>query len=272
MIGRGGYRAIVACTGALFGSQVMAQWLDRDPIGEGVERHFTGDEPLTPWTQDAGYLEQLQGDSLETREVEAEALETVKLTDLVPPIRFESGIADIPASTVTELADILAGMEGRRNVRLHLVGHADNQPLSPALAAVFGDNEGLSRERAGEVAEFLQDSLDLPPESVSYEWAGDTDPVAGNETADGRALNRRVEVEIWYDEVTEAIALEDFLVEQPINRIKVCRMETVCKLTYEEGLERRVRVQNVLPPLRYDASGIEIGEDYVERVRQALAN
>ena len=64
-------------------------------------------------------------------------------TNLVPPIRFEVGVAEIPESTVAELRKILEGMRDRRNVRLHLVGHADNQPLSPALAAVFGDNEGL---------------------------------------------------------------------------------------------------------------------------------
>src|SRR5436190_1601886 len=92
-----------------------------------------------------------------------------------------------------------ARLHDRKNVRLHLVGHADSQRLSPALAAKFGDNEGLSRERAGEVAEFLQTSLKLPPDAISYEWAGDTRPVASNATPEGRAQNRRVEVEVWYD-------------------------------------------------------------------------
>ena len=126
---------------------------------------------------------------------------TVKLTNLVPPIRFEVGVAEIPDSTVTELRKILEGMRDRRNVRLHLVGHADSQPLSPALATVFGDNEGLSRERAGEVAELLQRTLLLPAEGISYEWAGDQKPVASNASEAGRAQNRRVEVEVWYDEV-----------------------------------------------------------------------
>ena len=79
-------------------------------------------------------------------------------------------------------AAVLDGMRDRRNVRLHLVGHADTQPLSPALAAVFGDNEGLSRERAGEVAELLKGHSALPAEAISYEWAGDQQPVASNET------------------------------------------------------------------------------------------
>jgi flagellar motor protein MotB len=269
---RSTFRAIVACVGALLSTGLCAQVLSEKPLGEAIERQFTGDEPFTQWTQDADYLEQDHGDSLETREVPAEQLETVKLTDLVPPIRFESGVADIPDSTVTELAKILATMRDKRNVRLHLVGHADNQPLSPELAAVFGDNEGLSRERAGEVAEFLQSTLSLPPDAVSYEWAGDSQPVASNDTPEGRAQNRRVEVEIWYDEVTAGVAVEQYLVQQPINRIKVCRMETVCKLTYEDGHEKRVRIQNLIAPLHYDADGIDVTDTFVEHVRQALAN
>ena len=258
--------AAALCTSA------VAQLLDDPSRGEAVEQHITGDDPLTPWVLDADYIEVNQGDRVETREVATEELETVKLTGLVPPIYFQTGVADIPDSTVAELRQILVDMEHRRNVRLHLVGHADNQPLSPALAEVFGDNEGLSRERAGEVAEFLQQTLALGADSISYEWAGDSKPVASNETVAGRAQNRRVEVEIWYDEVGEGIALEDFRVVQPINRVKVCRMDTVCKLRYVDGHERRARVQNVLPPLRYDDSGVDVSDDFIESVRNALAN
>ena len=190
----------------------------------------------------------------------------------MPPIRFEVGVAEIPDSTVTELRKILEDMRDRRNVRLHLVGHADNQPLSPALAAVFGDNEGLSRERAGEVAELLQRTLLLPPEGISYEWAGDQKPVASNATEAGRAQNRRVEVEVWYDEVEQGTALDEVLVEQEFRRIKVCRIETVCRLRYVDGNERRTRVQNVVAPLRFDAEAVEVTPAYIEQIRQAVGN
>ncbi len=190
----------------------------------------------------------------------------------MPPIRFEVGVAEIPDSTVTELRKILEGMRDRRNVRLHLVGHADTQPLSPALAAVFGDNEGLSRERAGEVAELLQRTLLLPAEGISYEWAGDQKPVASNASEAGRAQNRRVEVEVWYDEVEQGTALDEVLVEQEFRQIKVCRMETVCRLRYIDGNERRTRVQNVVAPLRFDAEAVEVTPAYIEQIRQAVGN
>ena len=144
-------------------------------------------------------------------------------------------------------------------MRLHLVGHADTQPLSPALAAVFGDNEGLSRERAGEVAELLQRTLELPAEAISYEWAGDTQPVASNATEAGRAQNRRVEVEVWYDEVEAGRrARRGARASRSSGAIKVCRIETVCRLRYVDGNERRTRVQNVVAPLRFADEAVEV--------------
>jgi flagellar motor protein MotB len=242
------------------------------PLGATVERQLPGDEILTPWVHDPAYVEQQHGDRFEKQEVAGEQLDTVKLTNLVPPIRFDSGVADIPPSTVEQLRQILGSMQDKRNVRLHLVGHADTQPLSPELVERFGDNAGLSRERAGEVAEFLQTTLLLPPESISYEWAGDTQPVASNDTLAGRALNRRVEVEVWYDQVTETVGLQDVLVERPIQRVKVCRMDTVCKLRYVDGHERRARVQNLISPLHYQQETIEVSPTFIERVHQALTN
>ena len=246
--------------------------VDEVPLGEAVERHLPDDEPFRNWMQDPDRIDSEEGDTLETRETLADGLETVKLSNLVAPVRFESGVAKIPATTVASLGDILERMKDRINVRLHLVGHADNRPLSDALAQIYGDNAGLSRERAGQVAEHFQTALALPPEAISFAWAGDTVPVASNLTAEGRALNRRVEVEVWYDEVTERVALEEFLVPHEINRLKVCRMETVCKLRYIEGHERRARVQNLIAPLHFDEDKIDVNADFMERVQQGLEN
>jgi flagellar motor protein MotB len=224
------------------------------------------------WMQDAERFELERGDTIETREVLADDFETIKLSNLVPPIRFASGVADIPDSTVLSLGEILERMRDRRNVRLHLIGHADNRPLSPALAEVYGDNAGLSRERAGQVAEHIQTALALPAEAISYEWASDLSPVATNLTDAGRALNRRVEVEVWYDEIREKVSLEEFLVPHEISTVKVCRMETVCKLRYVDGHAKRARVQNLVAPLHFDTESIDVDEAYINRIRQAIEN
>ena len=246
--------------------------VDEVQLGEAVERHLSSDEPFRIWVQDPDRVDAEQGDTLETREALVDGLETIKLSGLVPPIRFESGIANIPVTTVASLGDVLERMEDRLNVRLHLIGHADNRPLSNRLAEIYGDNAGLSQERAGQVAEHFQTELTLPAEAISYAWAGDTDPVATNLTDPGRALNRRVEVEVWYDKVVERVALEEFLVPHEVKRVKVCRMETLCKLRYVEGHNLRARVQNLIAPLHYSDESIDVNEDFIGRVQRAFDN
>ncbi|MEO1245243.1 MAG: OmpA family protein [Pseudomonadota bacterium] len=261
-----------ACSLLLWPLLVNAKGVDEAPVGEAVEKHISPDEPFMQWVQDPERVATDMADVIVTRETTAEAYETIKLSGLVPPVRFESGVVDIPSDTVVSLSEILGRMQEKHNVRLHLVGHADSQPLSPALQAIYEDNEGLSRERAGEVAEFLQDALALPAEGVSYEWMGDRQPVATNLTPAGRAENRRVEIEVWYDAPGERVALEEFLVPHEIKRVKACRIETVCKLRYVDGHARRARVQNLIAPLYYDEQSIEVTDEFISYVEEALDN
>ena len=240
--------------------------------GEPVERHLSTDQTFRQWTQDPDRLATELGDRLEVRQVPAQKVETVKLKNVVPPIRFQSGVAKIPPKAVETLGRILESMKARKNVRVHFVGHADTQPLSDALAQVFGDNAGLSRERAGEVAEHFKKALSLPPEAITYEWAGDTQPIAPNVSEEGRALNRRVEVEVWYDEIRDDVKEEEVVVSDDIKRIKVCRMETLCKLRYKDGNARRARVRNLVVPLRYVDETTPIPEAFTQQVGQALSN
>ena len=251
---------------------VIASDVDETGLGETVERHLSLDEPFMQWVQDQARVDAELSDTIEMREGLADGLETIKLTGLVPAIYFESGVAKIPSSTVGELGEILVRMRDRMNLRLHLVGHADSQPLSPRLQDVYGDNMGLSRERAGEVAEYMQTALALPAEGVSYSWQGDLQPVASNANEQGRALNRRVEVEVWYDEVRQKATLEEVLVEHEVQTVKVCRMETVCKLRYVEGHSKRARVQNLVAPLNFASEGIEVEQRFVDQVSESLDN
>ena len=266
-------KALVLCAAAaLSAAAVSADELDLRPVapyGEAVEQYLPLDEPSTIWAlPDVG----TGGDRFETREVLEEDVRTIKLQGLVPSIYFETGEARIPDDYIEKLRDVLATMKDRRNVRLHFVGHTDNVPLSGELLAQYGDNIGLSKERAGTTAEFFQSALGLPPEAISYEGLGETRPVAGNDTAAGRAQNRRVEVEVWYDEVSEKRVEREVLVEQEITRVSVCRIETVCKLTYREGHAQRARLRNVIAPLHYDEQNMEIPSAFLEQLQEALVN
>jgi flagellar motor protein MotB len=240
-------------------------------LGQAVEKQSGTDEPRTLWVHD-GDADDKKGDKVEVKKVLEKAVKTVKLQNLVPPIHFASGEAKIPEGYVRRLRDVLDSMKGRNNVRLHLVGHTDNAQLFRDVKQKYGDNLTLSRERAGVTAEYFQKALHLPPESITYEGMGESQPVASNATEQGKELNRRVEVEVWYDETTDKLVDKEVVVAEKMNRVKVCRVETVCKVRYKEGRSKRARIKNLVEPLHFDDDTTAIPGDFVQKVRQALTN
>ncbi len=246
----------------------------REPAarGEAVEMHLPADQDFTPWLLDPSIFAEDQGDRIEMRRVSEQEVQTVKLDNLVPPILFRLGEAEIPENYLELLRDVLDRMRDRVNVRLHFVGHADSLPLSPALQARYGDNTGLSRERAGITAEYFQRALGLPPEAISYEGLGDSQPAASNATEAGRQLNRRVEVQVWYDEVGEKEVEREVVIPREVSRVQVCRTETVCKLRYKEGHAHRARIRNLIVPLHYDQGELDVQQEFLQQVGRALEN
>jgi flagellar motor protein MotB len=264
------YLCVVTTAGAQAASASETGVRETDARGEAAEMHLPADRSLTPWVHDPAIFEKDEGDRTEVREVDEQEVKTIKLNNLVPPIHFGLGEIEITEDYLKILRDVLDSMRDRANVRLHFVGHADYLPLRGELIELYGDNIGLSRERAGTVAEYCQRALDLPPEAISYEGLGNSRPVADNTTEKGRQLNRRVEVQVWYDEISQKKVEKEVVVPREVNRVKVCRTETVCKLRYKDGHAHRARVKNMISPLHYDKGMLSVPEEFLQRVRQAI--
>lgn len=73
-------------------------------------------------------------------------------------------------------------------------GHTDNQPLSGT--GRYRDNWELSQARALAVVRYMVDDLGFPRNRVAATGFGDTRPIAPNDTPDGRAQNRRIELKL----------------------------------------------------------------------------
>jgi len=235
------------------------------------EQSLRPDGPLTLWAVDPETASAVGGDTLEVREVLTDAYETKKMRNVVPPIRFDAGSIEIDPSTIDAVRQVLGGMKHLHNVRLHLVGHADNMPLSGTLARRYDDNFGLSRERAGEVAELVKAALGLSPESISFDGLGESEPVASNDTEAGRRRNRRVEVEVWYDVPVKKRGFADVVISDDMARVKVCRTQTLCKMRFQAGHERRTRIRNVIAPLQLGEQTVSVPDAFVREIEQALA-
>ncbi|MGD9009388.1 MAG: OmpA family protein, partial [Desulfobacteraceae bacterium] len=267
---------VLLCSAAAAGveasSSVQTGVRETNAGGAAVETHLPSDASFTPWIHDPEIFTEDEGDRTELREVVEQDAKTVKLENVVPPIHFGLGEAEIPDDYIQTLRTVLDGLRDRHNVRLHFIGHADSLPLTDILIQRYGDNVGLSRERAGTTAEYCQRALNLPPEAISYEGLGDSRPVAENTTEYGRQLNRRVEVQVWYDEISQRQVTKEVFVPRKVHRVKICRTETVCKLRYKEGHQHRARVKNLIMPLHYDEGLTEVPGDFLRQLRQAMTN
>jgi chemotaxis protein MotB len=114
---------------------------------------------------------------------------------LVDEVLFSEGGWTLNAkgeAALTKIAPTLAGLQGQQIV---VEGHTDNVPIGPALRARFPSNLELSAARASDVVRFLI-SKGVPANIISAQGFGDTRPVASNDTPQGRAQNRRVEIVI----------------------------------------------------------------------------
>ncbi len=107
---------------------------------------------------------------------------------------FPSGGYQMPpeaAATIAKIAPILAPMQ---TAHITVVGYTDNVPIGPELRAQgITSNQQLSLMRAQTVMNYLI-SQGVNPSALSADGEGDANPVASNDTAAGRAQNRRVEL------------------------------------------------------------------------------
>jgi outer membrane protein OmpA-like peptidoglycan-associated protein len=101
-------------------------------------------------------------------------------------VSFDVGRADIKPQLRQVLDQFAQGLSGQPTTRVRIVGHADSTGSDPT-------NDTLSAQRAQSVRDFLVDR-GISGNRIDTAGRGSREPVASNETADGRARNRRVEI------------------------------------------------------------------------------
>ncbi len=107
---------------------------------------------------------------------------------------FPEGGYELSAAGKAALSQRVLQLRSAQNVKVVVYGFTDNLPVGPALQrAGIADNLDLSSRRAATVAAFLQ-SQGVNPNILSAKGFGATHPVAPNDTPQGRAQNRRIEI------------------------------------------------------------------------------
>jgi chemotaxis protein MotB len=110
--------------------------------------------------------------------------------DVAEQMFFDSGRADLKDTGKAVLKKVSDALKGYDDKVIRVVGHTDNVPIK---TKVFPSNWELSVARATTVVRYLQET-GIPPERMIASGRAEYQPVAENDTPDGRKKNRRIEI------------------------------------------------------------------------------
>lgn len=182
--------------------------------GEPVERHLSGDQKFREWSHDLPTSD-------DVKRIKVCRMETVckmryregqtpraRVRNLVTPLRHEDETAPIPEAFTRQVRHVLENLRDKHGVTVRFIGYTDDAPLTERDESTYGDHLSLSKAQAQRIAFAMQSTLGLPASVVESDGRGESRPIASNKTAQGRMLNRRIEVEFWYDDPLQTLPEE----------------------------------------------------------------
>jgi outer membrane protein OmpA-like peptidoglycan-associated protein len=184
----GGWAAGGAALGLLGGGLICyAQDGDEDDDGVFDRRDRCPDTPAnTPVEHHGCPLPQYPA-STPPAEPDMPTSEVITLND-TGKVLFDFDKSDLTAAARSQLDELTAKLSHANVASIRVVGHTDS-------VGTEAYNQGLSERRAGSVVEYLL-TQGVAPAKITSEGKGESQPVADNETDEGRAQNRRVELHI----------------------------------------------------------------------------
>lgn len=114
--------------------------------------------------------------------------------NMVEKILFDSGRADIKQDGLKVIDRVGKVLKSVTDRQIRVEGHTDNKAIGGRLKGKFPTNWELSTARAANVVRFLEDKVGLDRKLLSVAGMADNKPVASNDTLEGRAANRRIEI------------------------------------------------------------------------------
>jgi outer membrane protein OmpA-like peptidoglycan-associated protein len=143
-------------------------------------------------------------------------------------MHYEESMVTVPDEFLQQIRQALINLSNKENVVIKFTAYTDNTPLEGRDERIYGDHLGMSKAVARRVSLAVHDALRLTDVAVESVGKGATQQAASNDTPQGRAMNRRVEVEFWHDDPLQELPDEPQLCPG-------CRAETVTKAMTPSG-------------------------------------
>jgi len=139
-------------------------------------------------------LEERLGQEIQDKQVKLQMMEKGLVITVVGDLLFDSGKAKIRHEAYPVLDKVARVLkENVPQLNVGIEGHTDNQPIK---LSGWRSNWELSTARALSVLHYLAKERGISPDRLSAIGYGEYQPVASNDTREGRQLNRRVEIVI----------------------------------------------------------------------------
>jgi adhesin transport system outer membrane protein len=149
---------------------------------EGAKRYCPADPPKVYVIDKEALFASLMQDN--PRYVETDGGISIELN-----VTFEFDSSRISAETDAETGRAAAVINGEKSIKAILQGHTDSMGSDEY-------NQELSERRAAAVRQLMIDKYDVDPAQITSVGMGETKPVADNDTVEGQAMNRRVELHL----------------------------------------------------------------------------
>lgn len=136
------------------------------------------------------------GSEVQSRDVRISRMQDAIKVSLNDQLLFPSGGWQISEQAKTSIAKVAKILAPHQKNTINVSGYTDSTPIGPELVKQgITSNLILSQKRAENVQQFMI-SQGVNPSLVSAKGYGEENPVASNDTADGKAQNRRVELTV----------------------------------------------------------------------------
>jgi chemotaxis protein MotB len=141
-------------------------------------------------------LNETMGSEIAGHQLQLSRMQDAIKVSLNNELLFPSGGWEMSADAKTSIAKVAAILAPHQKNKINVNGYTDSTPIGPELEKQgITTNLILSQRRADTVMQFMI-SQGVKPNLVSAQGFGEANSVASNDTPEGRAQNRRVELTI----------------------------------------------------------------------------
>src|SRR5687768_10266133 len=131
--------------------------------------------------------------NLEDEDINIKVDKGVVYIDISDKLLFKSGSYEVAPQAKSVLEKVAAVLKNQPDMEYMVEGHTDNVPFRKG---VLQDNWDLSVKRSTAVVRLLQNQYGLDPAHIAAAGRGEYKPLTTNDTAEGRAANRRTRIVI----------------------------------------------------------------------------